>query len=379
MPGRTTRGRNRSVSSEKIGKDEDADCIKAWLRSQYANKIRERRTGAKPEDFDKIGTEFHRWVRENRTWIDLRDSEDFESFVTNKFRFFSFAYEFARQAANTYNPNFGSIFFNAQNSFTLQYPLMLAPLQVGDSEETVMRKMRLVATFIEIMLARRLWNFKAIDHSTMQYRAFLIMKGIRGMEFDELREDLVRRLSPEGVERDEYIDFRTQEAFRLHGTNGPQIHRLLARLTEFIDVRSNRMPRYPEYAKRSSRKGGYQIEHLWADHPDHHADEFSHPVDFADYRNRIGGLVLLPAVDNASYSDMAFSKKVEHYAKQNLLACSLHPIAYENNPGFSQFLKATGLPFRPMREFRKADLDDRQELYMALASLCWSPERLREI
>ena len=43
-----------------LGKDEDADCVKAWLRSQYADKIRERKAGAKPEDFDKLGTEFHR-------------------------------------------------------------------------------------------------------------------------------------------------------------------------------------------------------------------------------------------------------------------------------------------------------------------------------
>ena len=363
----------------ELGKEEDADCIKSWLRSQYANKIRERRTGANPEDFDKIGTEFHRWVRENRKWIGLLDSENFDSFITKEFRFFSLAYEFARQAANTYDPDCGSIFFNAQNSFTLQYPLMFASLQMSDAEATKVRKMRLVATFIEIMLARRLWNFKAIDHSTMQYRAFLIMKGIRAMELDELREDLARRLSPEGAEREDYIDFRTQESFHLHGTNGPQVHRLLARLTEFIDIRSNHEPRYAEYAKRSSKKGGYQIEHLWADHPDRHTDEFSHPVDFAAYRNRIGGLVLLPGPDNASYSDMTYSDKVKHYAKQNLLACSLHPIAYENIPGFSQFLKATDLPFRPMLEFSKADLDDRQELYAALASLCWSPNRLNEI
>ena len=363
----------------EFGKEEDADCIKSWLRSQYANKIRERRTGASPEDFDRIGTEFHRWVRENRNRIGLRESRDFNSFITKDLRFFSAAYQFIRQAANKYDPEFGSIFFNAQNSFTLQYPLMLAPLQASDSEQTIKCKMRLVATFIEIMLARRLWNFKAIDHSTMQYRAFLIMKGIRGKELDDLREDLTRRLSPDGAERDDYIDFHTQESFHLHGTNGPQVHRLLARLTEFIETKSNHVSRYEEYANRSSRKGGYQIEHLWADHPERHTDEFSHPSDFSAYRNRIGGLVLLPAPDNASYSDMTYSEKVKHYAKQNLLACSLHPIAYKNNPGFSQFLKATDLPFRPMQDFCKADLDERQKLYTALASRCWSPDRLKEI
>ena len=40
--------------------------------------------------------------------------------------------------------------------------------------------------------------------------------------------------------------------------------------------------------------------------------------------------------DNASYSDMTFEQKVSHYAKQNLLAQSLHPIAYEKKPGVGE-------------------------------------------
>ncbi len=371
--------KNQMATLRDLGKEEDADCIKAWLRSQYANSIRERRAGAMPKDFDRIGTEFHRWVRENQRRVGLDHSADFESFVGKGLPFFTRWYRFARTAAEAYTLDFGSIFFNAQNNFTLQYPLMLSPLRLTDDEETVKRKMRLVATFIEIMLARRMWNFKAIDYSTLQYRAFLIMKRIRGMDTEQLRDDLVRQLSREEIGGEDYIDFRTEEAFRLHGTNGPQVHRLLARLTEFIEVKSRRAARYPEYARRSSRKGGYQIEHLWADHPDQHKDEFTHPADFSAHRSRVGGLVLLPGPDNASLSDTVYSKKVKHYAKQNLLACSLHPIAYENNPGFSQFLKTTSLPFRHMQEFRKADLDERQELYTDLASLCWSPDRLKGI
>ena len=372
--------KKQTTRLRELGKEGDADCIKAWLRSQYADKIRERRAGAQPEDFDKIGTEFHRWVRENKEGINLNEnSARFASFITKDLKFFTDAYEEARQAAGTYTKGFESIFFNAQNRFTLQYPLMLAPLKLSDDKDTVRRKMRLVATFIEIMLVRRLWNYKAIDHSTMQYRAFLIMKSIRGMELGKLREDLAKRLSPEGTERDDYIDFHTQTAFSLHGTNGPQVHRLLARLADFIEVESNYAARYPEYANRSSRKGGYQIEHLWANHYERHSDEFKHQNDFIAYRNRIGGLVLLPGPVNASLSDMTYPEKVKHYAKQNLLACSLNPIAYENDPGFSRFRNAYALPFKPISEFRKADLDDRQELYTELASLCWSPDRLNKI
>ena len=360
-------------------KDEDANCIKAWLRSQYAKKTRERKRGAMPEDFEKQGTEFHRWVSENDKRIGLSNSAEFASFITKDFCFYARAYAKARHAADNYDAALTSVFFNAQNKFTLQYPLMLAPLRLTDDSEIVQRKMCLVATYIEIMLARRMWNFKAINHSTMQYRAFLIVKEIRGLELEELRDDLARRLSREKAEQDDYVDFQTQEAFRLHGNNGPQVHRLLARLTEFLEIGSNESGRYPEYASRSRKKGDYQIEHLWANHPQEHEDEFPNHGDFASYRNRIGGLVLLRDQDNNSYSDMAYSDKHEHYAKQNLLARSLHPIAYKNAPGFQKFIKEMKLPFAPKGTFKKADLDERQELYIKLANLCWSPDRLKGI
>src|SRR5205807_1786884 len=64
-----------------LGKEEEADSIKSWLRSQYADTIRERKGGAVPRDFDLIGTEFHRWVRDHQKDLGLRDSADFARFI----------------------------------------------------------------------------------------------------------------------------------------------------------------------------------------------------------------------------------------------------------------------------------------------------------
>ena len=49
----------------------------------------------------------------------------------------------------------------------------------------------------------------------------------------------------------------------------------------------------------------------------------SHPADFAEHRNRIGGLLLLPKAFNASFGDLAYENKLPHYNSQNLLARSL--------------------------------------------------------
>jgi uncharacterized protein with ParB-like and HNH nuclease domain len=63
------RWRERIRELNEAGKEVEPDCFKTWLRSQYATKIRERKKAARPEDFDRIGTEFHRWVRmPQRPW-----------------------------------------------------------------------------------------------------------------------------------------------------------------------------------------------------------------------------------------------------------------------------------------------------------------------
>jgi hypothetical protein len=354
----------------EISKDDDADAIKAWLRSQYAKSIRERKRDAAPQDFDLIGTEFHRWVRDKEKDLGLKSSLDFARFIDRDFAFYSRWYERLRRAAGTLTPGLERVHYNAQHNFTLQYPLMLAPLRVEEDETAALRKIRVVAAFIDIIIHRRIWNWRAIDYSTMQYAMFLVMRDIRGLALDDLAARLTDRLEADGD------TFAGNERFRLHGMNGRQIHRLLARMTDYVEMQSGGASRFVEYAQRG--RNGYEIEHIWADHPERHADEFAHPGEFQEYRNRIGGLLLLPKSFNASYGDLTYAKKREHYVGQNLLAKSLHEMTYQHNPGLMRFIAESGLPLRPHPEFRKSDLDERQRLYQKLAEQIWSSNRLSE-
>jgi hypothetical protein len=267
-------------------------------------------------------------------------------------------------------PHFECVHFNAQHNFTLQYAALLAPLSVEDDEIVAQRKVRIVAAYLDILIHRRIWNWRAIDYSSMQYSMFIVMRDIRGKSPADLATLLRERLDSESD------TFAGNDRFHLHGMNGRQIHRLLARMTEYIEVQSGGASRYPEYAQRG--RMGYEIEHIWADHPERHTDEFAHPNDFQEYRNRIGGLLLLPKSFNASYGDLPYSEKREHYVGQNLLARSLNELAYDHNPGFKRFIRERDLSFRPHAEFKKADLDERQALYQELAELIWNPERLSQ-
>lgn len=361
--------KERSDSLLQRGKDEDADAIKTWLRSQYAVSIRERRRGSLPQDFDLIGTEFHRWVRDKKGVLGLGSSADFHRFITADFAFYARQYERIRKAAASLTHGLEEIFYNAQLEFTLQYPLLLAPLRPTDDPPTIDAKLKAVATFIDILLARRVWNWKSTSYSAMQYAVYLAVRDIRGKEVADLRNEMQRRLSEDDV------TFASNDRFALHMMNRRTIHHLLARMTDYVERRSGLASRYAEYVAVGG-SDRYEVEHIWADHASEHVDEFAHPTEFQEFRNRVGGLLLLPKQFNASYGDLEYENKLPHYFGQNLLAKSLHPQAYERNPGFLRFVESSGLPFRPHVEFKKADLEERQRLYQQLAGEVWNPSRL---
>jgi hypothetical protein len=310
-------------------------------------------------------------VRDNENRLGLTASADFARFIDRDFAFYSGWYERLRRAADALTPGLECVHFNAQHNFTLQFPVLLAPLRLEDHEMTALRKIRIAAAYLDILINRRIWNWRAIDYSTMQYTMFSTARDIRGKSAGELAAMLSERLD---AETETFVPNDRNDHFGLHAMTGPQIHRLLARMTDYVETRSSQASRYGEYAKRG--RGGYEIEHIWADHPERHTDEFTHPAEFQEYRNRIGGLLLLPKSFNASYGDLPYTQKREHYVGQNLLARSLHERAYDHNPGFIHFIAESELPFRPHAEFRKADLDMRQALYRKLAEQIWSPERL---
>lgn len=365
------RWRSRIAELNDAGKEVESDFFKAWLRSQFATKIRERKRGAKPEDFDRIGTEFHRWLRDTSRANGLVGEDDFFRFIERDFDFYARHYLLAMRASHTRVTGLEAVQYNAQNGFTLQYMLLLAPLKPDDDPNIAKLKMNIVARFVDILITRRIWNFRSIAYSTMQYAMFLIMRDIRGLAVPALAAKLVEQLS----EQDE--TFESNDRLYVHQQNRYLIHRLLARLTEYVETQSGQPSRYPEYVAEGRER--YEVEHIWANHAERHTDEFAHPADFAEYRNRIGGLLLLPKSFNASYSDLPYKDKLLHYRTQNLLAHSLHPDCYDRNPGFVRFVRETGLPFEAVPDFAKVNLDDRGRLYRKLAERVWNPHDLLEM
>ena len=355
----------------EIGDEEDVDFFKDWLRARHAQTIRPGKKGAENKDFERIGSEFHRWVRDQKDQLGLVDEDGFIGFVRRDLDFYARCYAEIRRAAEGLTPGWESICYNADRGFTLQTQAMLAPLTPDDPADVVRRKIALVADYLDIWLARRVWNFRTISYSSVKYTLFQLTKELRQRDPKALSEYLRSQLDEQPE------NFAGEPRFRLHMQNYRQVRHILARLTHWVDEQCGVASHFEDLISQG-RGRPFEIEHIWANKYERFTDWFPHPSDFETERNRIGGLVLLQRGINQSLSDAIYEDKRDVYAAHgaNLLARSLHPMAYQNNPAFAAFIDRTGLQFQHYDAFGPEQQQERQELYIRIAEWVWNPSRL---
>ena len=368
------RWKEAMMELKSFSKDEDQRFFQAWLRAQYADTIRQTQAGAKNEDFEKIGTRFHSWVRDNdKKVLDLCIGSTFEELIDNEFEFYLKYYIIILGAFEKLDSRLEHVYYISSKRWgiapALSLPLMLAPLNIKDNKETAYEKISVVARYIESFTVRRAVNFKRFSSSSIRYTMYSLVKEVRGKELSELKGILSDKLNK--MEQ----TLKGVSEFCLHGQNGHFARFLLSRITAWVEQQSGKDTSFSTYFESSGKKKPHQIEHIWADKFDRHKDEFDQEQDFRAYRNRIGGLVLLPQGTNQSFGSRTYEEKLPHYLKDNLLVQSLCSEAYESNPNFTKAVRELGLPFKAHKSFKVKDLDERQLLYQKICELIW-PDNL---
>ena len=351
---------------KEISKEEDLEFFKAWLRAKYAESIRPGKKGAANEDFEKIGTRFHSWVRDNKEKMGLKSSPDFYNFVMKNFAFYEELYLKISEAWAGLKNNLESIFFINERGLaaSIYFPLLMAPVNIDDDGPTITKKLALVARFLEMFVVFRSVNFRNYSHSSIRYTMYSLVKEIRGKNVN----DLAKLLKERATQFEENL--KGFENLYMHGQNKRFIHFLLARITAHIEQKSGMPSNFENYISKDIAKP-FQVEHVWSDKFEEHRDEFDQKSDFEEYRNSVGALILLPEGFNQSYGDLPYEKKLPHYYGQNLLAKSLNPQCYEKNPSFLKYIESSGIPFKPVPHFTKMNIIERQELYRAICEDIW--------
>jgi uncharacterized protein with ParB-like and HNH nuclease domain len=363
--------KSKMLDLKALGKEQESDCIKTWLRSQYGDTIRERKRNATPGDFDIIGTAFHKWLRENSNQIGLKKSIDYNDFVQKEFILFSNTYISITQYSEKLTEGFEYIFYNADRNFTLQPLLLMASLDKNDSKEIIDSKLKIVSCFLDQFISIRIFNYKTLDYSAMTYAMFMLAKKIRRKSPTSLVNILVEEINSMEFSLDAI------ERFDLNGWTKRYMLHQIARITHFVEEQSGRDTKFDVYVNRSI-KNPYDIEHIMVDHYERYTDQFDTEEEFQRTRNMFGNLVILPQDINRSLNDSDYSTKLPKYFGQNLLASSLNENCYQNNPNFLRFMASNDLSFNFHTDFTKETIKERQNLYLQLSKLIWNTDNFQK-
>lgn len=367
------------------GKDDDIESnfLKTWLRAQYGRETRQRKANANEEDWEKIGGPFHRWVNDQRALLGLNSETDYVRLIEEDIPFFSRVYRQILDATQNYTPGLEGIYYNSSNDFTLQTTVLLAAVKRDDSQEVIRRKLQIVATYLDHFLVRRVVNYIRVGYSAVQYTMVQLIKEVRHKTPEQLIELLVLRLEKDDASLESAKGGRRKGSpdFRLNVFSKRYIHYLLARMTSYIEAASDKGDHFPAYTNwlPDSEKNPFEVEHLWPDHFEGFETEFQSEEEFNQWRNHLGGLVLLPKSKNASLNDKTYPEKRPHYQDENLLAASLTDLPYAHLPRFKTFRESNGFDFKPYPVYGKQEQLERRSLYEALIKHIWSIDRIKEL
>lgn len=361
--------KDKVLSLKKDDDKGDETFIKAWLRAQYAETIRETKAGAVNQDFDIIGGSFHKWVRDERDKLGLSTTDDFELFIM-KFSKFADVYRKIREAENTFAEETKYIYYNAQVNFTLQPQLLLAPICYEDTWPVIIEKMNLVARFIDLLITARVTNYRSVDYSTIKNYVFNVTKNIRRCSIDVLKARLKAQ-----SDNFAYDPAAALPELRLNSFTKKYIKNMLARITGYIEEQTGVASNYCNYMNTQT-KNPFEIEHIITDHYEWFTSEYSDQEEFRRWRNSFGALLLLHKSINASLNDSKYDYKLSKYCSNegNIYTESLGDQAYQNNPKFKKFIADNGLGFKPYAPFGKAEITERIQLLVQLVNLVWNSE-----
>lgn len=357
-----------------IGPKTVADFFRDWFRGKFAENSN---VGFRYPSWDRIGSEFHRWFREQSTTLGIETSEHFYSLVMNDFVFYADLYLMLHKAEQSLYTGIEELSY-ATMFLSPHYirPIAIAAIKTTDSKDVIIQKLRVIAFLLDSLFTRKVWNGQKATDASFRPSAINFIHAFRDKSVEVIAYESYKELKNDN--RKEFSNI----PLSLGSGNKKDIHKILARMTEEIELASGKPSIYNSLIVNTGKKK-FEIEHILAKPYHIHGDEFTNEEDLDRYRDFIGNLLLLEKTFNASFGNKIYRDKVNRYIQHNKLAGILNESFYDknhsfvNNPSLSNYaVQHPYLTFRPYASFGKQAILDRNVFYMNLANVIWSPEKL---
>ena len=355
-----------------IDPEEDSLFFRNLFRAKWANTIRGKSKGAPAGDFDTIGDAYHRWFKDNTARLNLTTADDYVRFARDDIAKYADIYRFIKKAETEIVVDFECIYYNAARRYGFQSMVLLAPIEVNDNTTEWKRKISVSSKLIDILLTSRTVEGKDNNYDNLKDISFELAKDLRGKNQTDLLASIQSKWGNYSSTIANLGRLRYQKAAR------SDILYILARIASYLEQEfslTNKVG-FSTYWQRDRGTRTFDIEHLLKEQFDPVALPGAHGFvdanDYADARNLLGALTLLPRSRNRSLQDKSYRKKLTAYATENILAQTLCDNLYQNNPNVANYLALhPGLGLESIADFSKTDIAKRAEFYTAVAQLLW--------
>jgi len=312
--------------------------------------------------------------RENGYQIDR-----IKNFVNNELKYFAEVYrDYAKsyyQFSSEYD-KYKYIYFNGVlNRQNKQLLLLLSAIKLNDEErdEKLLEIPKLFDKYYSILSLLGCYYSNDFTESVMK-----LNQNIRDKSLEEITNEFNTQIIEDinnSLDRDDITNI-TYELFKRTNYNSFDGKRFLryffGRIEHFISENTTiASDNYNNLVNNNGGVGGYHIEHILGI-SDENKELFVSEDEFDEYRNKLGGLVLLNNRVNISLGNKSYLNKLKGYeGKGTLYAYTLMENFYQNNPNFRDFQSKYNLNFKHYDEFKKFEIEERHQLLFELVKIIW--------
>lgn len=363
-----------------IDPEEDSLFFRNFFRSKWAETIRGKTKGDAAGDFDIIGDAYHRWFEVNTTRLKLSTADDYSSFAQSTIPKFVEIYTFIRKCETEFTNGFECLFYNATRRLNSQAMIILSAIDKDDTNEIWKKKISLISKYIDLILTSRTIDGKTNNYDNLKDIAFALTKDLRNKTYEELLKHIQN-------EWDKYFNsINRLDNLTYTKNERSDILFILSRIACHLEsnIKLTNTVGFQIYWQRDRNMKTFDIEHILKAAfdisvlPTEHG--FVDAKDYAEHRNRIGALALLPRSRNRSLQDQSYSQKLAAYATENILTQSLGLSFYANNPNVEKYLTENPLiTLSALPEFGKDEIGKRALAYKAVAVQVWQKPKSADV
>ncbi|WP_128913356.1 GmrSD restriction endonuclease domain-containing protein [Granulicella sibirica] len=314
--------------------------------------------------------------------VPLSNSDDFSNLITESLPYYVDLYVQIKLAERTATDDLPHVYYNGARGLTLQAMVILSSVRKDDTQTVAAKKIRAISFYLDYLATVRILNGKENTYDNIRDIIFDIAKQVRDLPLADLKSKLHQLIVAEKDQLDS-IKLATYDKLKRQ-----DLLHLLSRLTDELEdcMELGTSVGFAAYIDRTKNDKTFDVEHLLPNAFEKVNEElkaasqspFASKSEFEIVRNSIGGLILLPRGRNRSMKDMDYTVKLARYSNENILAQTLTPSFYLNQPNWTKFSQTSGIFSDHIPIANAAAIALRSEFYFALAKQIWSVDQLDE-